>query len=362
MLGVWAIVFLLVSIALRRTQSVPLHNAEAEAREITPRGGLTSDEEARIAVFREVSPSVVFITPFEYASRFFSLNALEIPKGSGSGFVWDDDGHVVTNYHVIAGADRIYVTLADHSSWPARVVGFEPDKDIAVLKIERPAEKLKPIAVGTSNDLNVGQTVLAIGNPFGLDQTLTVGVVSALGREIESMNGRKIRDVIQTDAAINPGNSGGPLLDSAGRLIGVNTQIASPSGSSVGIGFAVPVNTINEIVTDIIRYGRVRRPGLGILFVEDWLTRRLGYRGCLIDMVRKNGGAYIADFLGTIVDERGYIHRLGDIIVKIDDEEVWTTVELKDALDRYQAGDEVKVLYVRDGKTFTASVTLQLIE
>ncbi len=233
----------------------------APLRAVTPRGNLADDEKTTIAIFRQAAPSVVHITTLLNARRdVFSLNVQQVPEGTGSGFVWDQEGRVVTNYHVIQDADSAQVTLADHTTWEGRLVGEYPDKDVAVLWIGAPKEQLRPIPVGTSHDLQVGQKVLAIGNPFGLDQSLTTGVVSALGREIRSVSGRPIRDVIQTDAAINPGNSGGPLLDSAGRLIGVNTAIYSPSGASAGIRFAIPVDEVNRAVTQIIRHGKVISP------------------------------------------------------------------------------------------------------
>ncbi|HTS03462.1 MAG TPA: trypsin-like peptidase domain-containing protein, partial [Thermoanaerobaculia bacterium] len=216
-----------------------LKGAAAAPRPVTARGDLASDEKATIELFQRCSPSVVYITTLARRPvNFFEMT--EVAQGTGSGFVWDRQGHIVTNFHVIENSDSLVVTLADQSNWKATLVGAEPDKDLAVLRIGAPEAKLPPILVGTSHDLKVGQKVFAIGNPFGLDETLTTGIVSALGRTIESVTGRKIQDVVQTDAAINPGNSGGPLLDSAGRLIGVNTQIASPSGASAGIGFAVP--------------------------------------------------------------------------------------------------------------------------
>jgi S1-C subfamily serine protease len=216
-----------------------------QPRAVAPRGALGADEQANIELFRRVSPSVVHITTLETQRDMFSMNVMQVPRGTGTGFVWDAAGHIVTNFHVIQGGSGARVTMADQTSFQAKLVGAFPDRDLAVLKIDAPPSKLPPIAVGTSRDLQVGQRVYAIGNPFGLDQTLTLGIVSALNREIESFNGRTIRGVVQTDAAINPGNSGGPLLDSAGRLIGVNTQIASPSGASAGIGFAIPVDEVN---------------------------------------------------------------------------------------------------------------------
>ena len=362
MLVVWAGVFLVVWLVVRPSGPAPLHDPTAEARSPTPRGDLGADELSTIEVFRATSPSVVYITSTELGRDFFGLKVFEVPRGAGSGFVYDRKGHIVTNYHVIYEGSKRMVTLFDHSQWKAELVGYEVDKDIAVLKIDAPADRLEPITLGTSHDLRVGQKVLAIGNPFGFDQTLTVGVVSALGREIEALTGRKIRDVIQSDAAINPGNSGGPLLDSSGRLIGVNTQIASPSGASVGISFAVPVDIVNEIVPDIIRYGRVLRPGLGVNLFTDRQTRRLGIRrGLLIDTVADDTGAARAGLRGTSVDRRGYIRRLGDIIVQINGAPVQTLNELKDALEKRKVGEEVIVTFVREDEVVTATVKLAFI-
>jgi S1-C subfamily serine protease len=221
-----------------------------------PRGELAADEQSTIALYKRCAPSVVHITSLARQTNPYTLNVQQIPRGTGSGFVWSKDGFVVTNYHVIQGASGATVTLADGTSHRARLVGAYPDKDLAVLRIDAPAAALYPIDVGTSADLQVGQKVFAIGNPFGLDQTLTTGVISALNREIESVTGRPIRGVVQTDAAINPGNSGGPLLDSYGRLIGVNTAIASPNGASAGIGFAIPVDEVNRVVPELIAKGK----------------------------------------------------------------------------------------------------------
>jgi S1-C subfamily serine protease len=240
-------------------------------------------------------------------------------------------------------------------------VGLASDKDIAVLKIDAPESKLKPLRIGVSNDLLVGQKVFAIGNPFGLDQTLTTGVVSALGRQITSVNGRRISDVIQTDAAINPGNSGGPLLDSAGRLIGINTQIASPSGASAGIGFAVPVDTVNQVVTDIIRYGRVIKPGLGVTTVPDPYARRLDVVGVLMLDVPPESAAGRAGLRGTIISQ-GRIVQLGDVIVQIGNERITRQSDLLDALAQFRVGDAVPVKYLRDRKPRETTVTLQPLD
>lgn len=231
-------------------------DANAQPRAILARGDLAEDEKSTIALFKRSSPSVVHITTMTVRQNRYTRDIQQIPQGTGSGFIWDQDGHIVTNYHVIQGADAARVTLADQSTWQARLVGAYPDKDLAVLVIDAKKDRLPPIPLGTSHDLEVGQKVFAIGNPFGLDHSLTTGVISAVGREIESVTHQPIKEVIQTDAAINPGNSGGPLLDSAGRLIGVNTAIYSPSGAYAGIGFAIPVDEVNRLVPQLIREGR----------------------------------------------------------------------------------------------------------
>ena len=248
----------------------------ATAVPVVARGDLAQDEQSTIELFRRASASVVFVTNIAVRRDAFTLRPLEVPQGAGSGFVWDDQGHIVTNFHVIQGGNAWQVTLDDHSDWDAEVVGYAPEKDLAVLRIEAPASRLPPLLIGASADLLVGQKVFAIGNPFGLDHTLTTGIISALGREIDSVGGVPIRDAIQTDAAINPGNSGGPLLDSAGRLIGVNTAIYSPSGAYAGVGFAIPVDTVRWVVTDLIAYGRVQRPTIGVQVAPDAWAKELG--------------------------------------------------------------------------------------
>jgi len=340
----------------------PLHTPDAKPREVTPRGDLAEDEKSTIAIFKAASPAVAYITNLAVRRERFSLEAMEVPQGTGSGFVYDTDGHVVTNLHVIREANAVRVTLADHSSWPARLVGYAADKDLAVLKIDAPKDRLHALPLGESANLVVGQKVFAIGNPFGLDQTLTTGIVSALGREIKSLSGRMIRDVIQTDAAINPGNSGGPLLDSAGRLIGVNTQIASPSGASAGIGFAVPVDIVRRVVPELIRHGKIVRPGLGVIMLPDQVTRQLDLEGVLIGEVREASAASRAGLRGTILSEDGRVQQLGDLIIKIDDVTVHDFNDLLDALEKHAVGDEVQVTYERDGKTESTRIKLQAIE
>ena len=352
------LVILVAAVLWLLWRSTPPERPHAEPRPVVPRGDLAQDEKATIELFRQASPSAVYITAQALARNRFSLNLMKIPQGVGSGFVWDKQGHIVTNYHVIQDADAARVTLADHSNWNATLVGAAPDDDLAVLKIDAPADSLHPIPVGSSHDLEVGQKVFAIGNPFGLDQTLTTGVISALGREIESASGRSIQGVIQTDAAINPGNSGGPLLDSAARLIGVNTAIVSPSEAYAGIGFAVPVDTVNRVVPDLIRYGKVARPRLGIVPAEPWMTRRLGIDGVLVLEVLPGGPAEQAGVQPTRVDSRGRI-QLGDVIVAVDGSKVASADELIKIIGNYKAGDEVTLTIERDEKRMELKVKLR---
>ena len=324
--------------------------------EIAPRGALTSAEKATIKLFEEAAPSVCYITTTNLRVDYYTRNLKEIPRGSGSGFVWDKKGHIVTNFHVIQKADKAEITLADQTTWTAKLVGIEPRKDLAILKIEAPANKLRPIPVGTSGDLKVGQSVYAIGNPFGLDQTLTTGVVSALGREIESVAKIPIRDVIQTDAAINPGNSGGPLLDSAGRLIGVNTAIFSPSGASAGIGFSIPVDVVSWVVPELIKYGELRRPSLGIEVAPQYVLRNTDIEGLLIVGVVKGGPADKAGIKPTTRAE------LGDIILSINDEKIGSYNDLVLTLEKYQPGDKVSVELLRNKRKRTVELTLSQIQ
>lgn len=321
---------------------------------------LLPDEKNTIAVFQENAPSVVFITNKGLQQDFFTLNESEIPQGAGSGFIWDNKGHVVTNYHVIQNAHSLSVKLNDQKTFEAEVVGSEPNKDIAVVRIKAPDNELKAVKPGSSEKLLTGQKVIAIGNPFGLDQTLTVGVVSAIGREIQSVTNRTIRDVIQTDAAINPGNSGGPLLDAHGRLIGMNTAIVSPSGAYAGIGFAVPVNTIKNIVPELIQHGKIVRPGLGINILPDQIAENAGIEGVVIASVVKGGAADQAGLKGikrTFFGET----EVGDVITAVDGKKVKTADELATELESHKIGDEVTITYQRDGKEQKAKIRLQEI-
>jgi S1-C subfamily serine protease len=336
------------------------YNPDAEPRPVTARGDLAGDEINSIDLFESVSPSVVYITSIELRRSLFSLNVYEIPQGTGSGFIWDNDGKIVTNYHVIEDANRVEVTLADHSTWKGNLIGAAPDKDLAVLQISAPSHKMKPIIIGESENLQVGQKVFAIGNPFGLDQTMTTGIVSALGREIQSVTGRTIQGMVQTDAAINPGNSGGPLLDSAGRLIGVNTAIYSPTGASAGIGFAVPVDTVNNVVPQIIRYGKVMKPGLGVTIANEQLVRRLGIEGVLLIQVHSGSSADKAGLIGT--RRIGGEIVLGDIIKSVEGVAVASFDDLRNELEKFNVGDKVTLGIVRGDERINIEVKLELIE
>ncbi len=328
---------------------------------VVTRVKLGIDELETISIFERASQSVVFITNTALRRDYWSLNTFEVPQGSGSGVIWDRQGHIVTNFHVVYGANSIEVILSDQSSYQAQVVGVDPDHDLAVLRIRNTNKALRPIDVGNSQDLRVGQKVLAIGNPFGLDHTLTTGIVSALGRSIHSMNERTIEDVIQTDAAINPGNSGGPLLDSSGQLIGINTQIVSPSGAYAGIGFAVPVNTIARVVPQLIKFGKLIRPGMGISLIPDSIAARWGIQGLIIAKIEPGSPADKAGLESARETRLGRI-QLGDIITKIDKEPVKVFDDLLRILDRHKVGDRITVEVHRNGKKRTVSVKLKAID
>ena len=330
----------------------------AKPATVVPRGDLADDEQSTIELFNVASPSVVHITTRSVERSLFSFDVMEIPQGNGTGFVWGQTGHIVTNFHVVQDADTIYVALADHTSWKARLIGIAPDEDLAVLKIDSPVGKLQPLPVGSSDDLQVGQKVFAIGNPFGLDQTLTMGLISALGREIQSRTSRPIKNVIQTDAAINPGNSGGPLLDSSGRLIGVNTAILSPSGSYAGIGFAIPVDTVNWVVPELIANGRIIRPGLAITMAPENLSRRLGVDGVLVMTVEPNSAAARAGIQPTRRDRLGNVF-LGDIIVEVDGKEIESPNDLLTVFEKHEVDDEVTLSIIRGRRKIKLKALLE---
>ena len=317
--------------------------------------GYTPEELHTMQLFEGAAPSVVFITTTQIQRDFWTMRAMEVPSGTGSGFVWNKKGHIVTNYHVIKDANSAKVTLSDQSSWDAVVVGIAPEKDLAVLRIEAPSNTLSPIPVGESERLRVGQSVYAIGNPFGLDQTLTTGIISALGREIEGTDGTPIRDVIQTDAAINPGNSGGPLLDSGGKLIGVNTSIYSPSGAYAGIGFSIPVDVVSWVIPELIEHGRIMRPSLGIEMASG---ARLGIKGVVVINVLPNGAGEQAGLKPTYRDRRGNII-LGDVIVGINNDPINARTDLTLVLEKYRPGDRVKVKIIRDDQPMEVDLVLE---
>ena len=341
---VWAFVVLSCT-------SQPMVETNAQPAQADYLSFKTEDEANNIEIFKKASPAVVYVSSTALQRDIFSLNVFEIPQGTGTGFIWNKDGVIVTNHHVIGGADRVTITLNDNTTWDAEVIGLAVSKDLAVLRIDAPEEKLVPLPLGDSSLLEVGRKVLAIGNPFGLDFTLTVGVVSALGREIETAVGqskRKIRDVIQTDAAINPGNSGGPLINALGQIIGVNTAIQSPSGANAGIGFAIPVNTVKKIIPQLIKYGQVDRPIMGINILPDNLARRNRIEGAVVLEVESGTPADRAGMVGIRRSRRGYL--LGDIILEINEQAVKSFDDVATILENYKSGDTVTVITERDGK------------
>lgn len=337
------------------TTAPPL--APSPAVTAPPPGTRTEDERNTISVFRNAAPSTVFVTQTRVVEDYFAGTLQEVPAGSGSGFVWDDQGTIVTNFHVVQGARTLTVTFHDQQTFEAKVVGLEPRKDIAVLKVEAPAKLLIPVHVAKNELLEVGQKTIAIGNPFGLDHTLTTGVISALGRQVQGAGGVTIRDMIQTDAAINPGNSGGPLLDSSGQLIGMNTMIFSKSGTSAGIGFAVPVSTIRRVVPQIIKTGRAEQIGIGVgVDPMQKLERRLGMEGVIVLQVPEGTPAAAAGLKGLTRTRRGIA--LGDVIVGVDSTRIVHFDDLYTVLDAHKADDTVKVTVMRGENQVTIPIKL----
>lgn len=327
--------------------------AAIEPRTVVARGDLASDEQATIDIFEQNSPSVVYITTVERVLSLWTRNVREIPSGTGTGFIWDKAGHIVTNHHVVEGQRTAKVRLSDQRVFDAVVVGISPDHDLAVLRLETEGQALPaPVQVGSSYDLQVGQKVLAIGNPFGLDHTLTSGIISALGRSIDGELGASMEGLIQTDAAINPGNSGGPLIDSAGRVIGVNVAIYSPSGASAGISFAIPIDVVNRVVPRLVRDGRYTRPILGISLDDNLsrkITNKLNTNGVLVLGVQAGTPAAKAGLRGTQVTADDELV-LGDIIRSIDGKAVNTANDLTNVLDNYSRGSQVRLGVLRDAQ------------
>ncbi len=327
------------------------------------------DSEIRtIEIYEKVSPSVVNITYYktEYINYFFDIYPQQT-EGQGSGAIIDKDGYIITNYHVVGGADKVLVALTEKDNiYEASIIGIDPENDLAIIKIKNPPSDLVPISLGSSKDLKIGQFVYAIGNPFGLDRTLTSGIISALGRPIKTQNNNIIENAIQTDASINPGNSGGPLIDSFGNMIGINTMIISPSGGSIGLGFAIPVDTAKEIIPDLIKYGYVKRGWIdaNLLPLNPKISRILGYSvdyGLMIINLPRNGEAYKAGLRGGT--ERAFygnniIYIGGDIIVGINDTVVKNYSDLTKILKNKKAGERVKVEYIRNNKNYTTELKL----
>ena len=323
------------------------------------------DEKNTIDIFNTNAKSVVNVTGKQVVRTgvgWFHFDTREIPVGAGSGFVWDKSGHIVTNYHVVARGGSFVVSFhKDKKQYEAKVIGTEPKKDIAVLKLMEKPPELHPIAVGVSQSLKVGQKALAIGNPFGLDHTITQGIISALDRKIQGIGGVEIHQMIQTDCSINPGNSGGPLLNSSGQLIGMNTAIYSQSGSSAGVGFAVPVDTIKRLVPQLIRHGKAQRPGLGILLFDDSTERHIKSvygikQGLVIKSVLPGGSAEKAALKGMSRNQRSYV--LGDVILQVDDKKVNNYNDIYHALDNKKIGDRVNIKYLRGKKRKTLTLKL----
>lgn len=347
---IWALALLTVWVGYH---TVYLPMTVQEPRLVMPRGDLADSERAAVELFNQISPSVAAIFT-EYDG-----NGIGARVGTGSGFVWDGYGHIVTNNHVVEGATQIAVRLDSDKLLPAELVGTAPDYDLAVLRLPAPPSGLQPIAIGSSHDLAVGQTAFAIGNPFGLNRTLTQGIVSAVDRTLPTgANRLEVRGVIQTDAAVNPGNSGGPLLDSAGRLIGVNTAIVSGSGSNAGIGFAVPVDVVNRVIPQLIRDGRMPRHGIGITVWAENASARLEVPGVIVASVVEDSPAERAGLRG--VDMR--LGRLGDVITHVNGNRVRTVPELATELAEIDIGERALITVLRDGAEVTVEVTVTDIE
>jgi 2-alkenal reductase len=323
------------------------------ARTVDQRGPLSDAERANIELFERVSPSVV-----QVAARSAAANPLDEDEGaraaSGTGFVWDSSGHVVTNNHVVQNGSEVAVRFASGEVAQAEIIGVAPNYDLAVLRIKNARQLPPPVALGSSNDLKVGQLAFAIGNPFGLDQSLTSGIISALKRRLPTSSGREISNVIQTDTAINPGNSGGPLLDSAGRLIGVNTAIISPSGSSAGIGFAVPADIVNRIVPELIKNGRVPTPGIGIVAASEAVATRLGVEGVIVVRTAPGSPAERAGIRGVNSGSGA----IGDVIVQADGKPVHRLSDLTDQLEQVGAGKSVRIGVKRGSETRDVNVDI----
>jgi S1-C subfamily serine protease len=346
------IVLVLLVGSVAQPYVVRLLLSDSAPRPVTARGDLSEAERSNIAIFERVSPSVVQVVGRQGSSSVSDDESAGVQ--SGTGFVWDRAGNIVTNNHVVSGTTDLVVRLASGGAVAADIVGTAPNYDLAVIRLRNSQTIPMPVDIGSSADLKVGQFAFAIGNPFGLDQSLTFGVISALHRRLPTDSGHQISNVIQTDAAVNPGNSGGPLLDSSGRVVGVNTAIISPSGSNAGIGFAIPVDIVNRIVPQLIRDGHVPTPGIGIVAVSEQDATRLGVEGIPILRTLPNSSAARAGLRG--VDTRN--NTLGDVIVSVNDKPVRRLSDLTNELDEIGVGHDVKVKIVRGDRTATINVAV----
>ncbi|QHO74137.1 2-alkenal reductase [Bradyrhizobium sp. CCBAU 051011] len=356
-LSLAVIAAVLVALTLSNIRYSPWTNTTA--RTVDQRGPLSDAERANIELFERVSPSVVQVAARSGVANPFEEEegpAASGPAASGTGFVWDSSGHVVTNNHVVQNSREVAVRFASGEVAQASIVGVAPNYDLAVLRIRNPRQLPPPVALGSSNDLKVGQIAFAIGNPFGLDQSLTSGIISALKRRLPTSSGREITNVIQTDTAINPGNSGGPLLDSAGRLIGVNTAIISPSGSSAGIGFAVPVDIVNRVVPELIKNGRVPTPGIGIIAASEAVSTRLGVEGVIIVRTAPGSPAERAGIRGVDFNSGA----LGDVIVQVDGKPVHRLSDLTDQIEQVGAGKSIRISLKRGSQT--RDITIDIVD
>lgn len=357
----WMIIGISVVLFLIPRLENYLIKMSAKPQVVTARGELSDVEKTNIEIFRQASPSVVYITTLAEMVNLWTRDIARIPRGTGSGFIWDKHGHIITNYHVLEGASTIRIRLSDQRTFNAELVGASPHHDIAVLRMPIVSNMPSALPIGTSHDLQVGQMMYAIGNPFGLDQTLTTGIVSALNRSLYNDSGSQIKGLIQTDAAINPGNSGGPLLDSAGRLVGINTAIYSPSGAYAGIGLAVPVDTVNRIVPQLIAHGKYERPKLGITIdneLNKLITSQYGIKGVAVIEVQQGSPAEVAGLKGIEMMDRSHLVA-GDIILGIDEHEIDDISTLLTTLENYHIGDKVKLKYLREKKENTISIILK---
>jgi 2-alkenal reductase len=349
---VGGVLILLVAVLAQPYFNEYLYSATT-ARAIEARGNLSDAERSTIQIFKATAPSVVQVVGRSGSTQQMTAEGEEtVGVQTGTGFIWDEAGHIVTNNHVVQGTAEIVVRLSTGDVVPAEVLGTAPNYDLAVIRLRNPRQLAKPIAIGSSDDLQVGQAAFAIGNPYGLDQSLTSGIISALKRRLPTSGGREIANVIQTDAAINPGNSGGPLLDSAGRLIGVTTAILSPSGTNAGIGFAIPIAVVNRIVPELIRSGHVPTPGIGVVAANEAATTRLGVEGVII--VRTVPGSPAANAGLHGIDPSS--DTLGDVIVGANGTKVHRLADLTDELEKVGVGHQIELSVRRDDKTVSVPV------